>query len=310
MTPSAHRVRVDSSPTSSSPLRFLSKLLVGDTAESRAHPDATRDVWEIGVWDPTPINLKVFCFLSPGHVLVYWLNLPTSIIDPYPSTTVAMTMLMGIILSAQLSVLCTKFSQQAKDATLIHREVLNEYDTKFVHPNTQHQMRDVGTQISTSRRRQSGSPYFEVNEEDVNVYAPTFLINKGFHTRPNPLYAHHVDPQQPPGTTRTSRGLPTSTALAVQTPAHLRDASSPLQPQTAIRQPQFRPSTQGDGGYLGVYTHANSPLRKSTSSGFMRSSYQRDRDRDRDRDHSPHKRKGSPLKRNSLAAMPNGYSHD
>ncbi|RQM07923.1 hypothetical protein DH86_00000801, partial [Scytalidium sp. 3C] len=41
-TPSAHRVRVDSSPVSSSPLRFLSGILGDTSAESRAHPDPTR----------------------------------------------------------------------------------------------------------------------------------------------------------------------------------------------------------------------------------------------------------------------------
>ena len=301
-TPSAQRVRVESSPVSSSPLRYLSDMLAGETAESRAHPDPTRDVWEIGVWDPTPILLRLSCYLSPGHVIVYWLNLPTSAVDPYPSTTVAKTIFLGVLISAQLSVLCKNFSQQSKDSTLIHKEVMNEYDTKFVHPRTQHQMRDVGTQISTSRRRRSGSPDLQVDDEDVDVYAPTFVINKGFHTRPNPSYAHHTNSEPSNTSTRTSRGASAYTSTPFQTPAHLRDMSSPIQPQTAIRQPQFRPQSRGsDGGNLGVYSHANSPLRKSTSSGMMRGSHQYDRGQ------SPQRRKGSPLKRNSLAALPNGY---
>jgi len=51
-TPSAHRVRVQSTPVSASPLRFVSSLVSSASAESRAHPDGTRDVWELSVWDP------------------------------------------------------------------------------------------------------------------------------------------------------------------------------------------------------------------------------------------------------------------
>jgi hypothetical protein len=147
-TPSAHRVRVDSSPVSSSPLRFLSNIIAGESSEARSHPDATRDVWEIAVWDPTPLSLRMFCLLSPGHVLVYWLLLPAALSDPRPSVTVLTTIVLGCVLSAQLYLLQSNFSQQSKDSSIIHKEVMNEYDTKFVHPRTQPLMRDVGTQFS------------------------------------------------------------------------------------------------------------------------------------------------------------------
>src|ERR1700722_2839789 len=102
-TPSAHRVRVDSSPISSSPLRFLSSIIASTNAESRAHPDATRDVWELAVWDPSPLCLQLFCLFSPGHVLVYWLFLPVASLDPRPSVTVVITMILAALLSVQLS---------------------------------------------------------------------------------------------------------------------------------------------------------------------------------------------------------------
>ncbi len=148
-TPSAQRVRVDSSPVSSSPLRFLSNMIAASTssraAEARAHPDPSRDVWELGVWDPLPICLRLFCLFSPGHVLVYWLFLPTTSLDPRPSTTVLTTIFLGILLSVQLHMLQSSFSQQGKDTAVIHKEVLNEYDTKFVHPRTNAPVRDAGT---------------------------------------------------------------------------------------------------------------------------------------------------------------------
>ena len=299
-TPSAHRVRVDSSPVSSSPLRFLSNMLAGETVEGRSHPNATRDVWEIGVWDPTPFSLRIFCLFSPGHILVYWLFLPTAISNPRPSTTVITTIILEALLSAQLLLLQTSFSQQSKDASVIHKEVMNEYDTKYVHPRTQPLMRDVGTQFSQPRSSRHGLPRHEDEDDSVDVYPPAFIINRGFHTRPNPNYVKHVDPEGATWAATPSRGMSTGTAAPVQTPAHLRDFSSPIRPQTAIQQPPLRAAGAGDGGNLGVYSHANSPLRKSASTHSVGPHGQREAS------FSPQKREGSPLKRSSLAPMLNG----
>ena len=300
ITPSAHRVKVDSSPVASSPLRFLSGILTGHDAEARSHPDPTKDVWEIAVWDPTPISLRMFCLLSPGHVLIYWFFLPTATTDPRPSTTVLTTVLLVVLLSAQLLLLCSSFSQQSKDSAVIHKEVLNEYDTKFVHPRTQPLMRDVGTQFSGGNHTYNGLPRYDGREESVDIYTPTFVINKGFSTRPNPNYLKYVDPEGRSYCTAPSEGVPSDTQAPYQTPPHQRDLSSPLKPYSAARQPQFRSITTGDGGNLGVYTHANSPLRKSASTGFSGPVGQRERT------FSPQKKDGSPLK-NSLAPMPHSY---
>lgn len=275
-------------------------MLAGENAEIRSHPDASRDVWEIGVWDPTPISLRMFCLFSPGHILVYWLFLPTRISDPRPSTTVLTTIILVALLSAQLLLLQTSFSRQSKDSSVIHKEVMNEYDTKYVHPRTQSLMRDVGTQFSGSGNSMHGLPQYGNDIDSVDVYAPTFIINRGFHTRPNPNYVKHVDPEGSTVQLTSSDGYSTGMAPPFQTPAHLRDASSPLRPQTAIRQPQFRASGSGDGGSLGVFSHASSPLRKSASASFVGLPGQRERSS------SPQKREGSPLKRGSLAPMPNG----
>ena len=300
-TPSAQRVRVNSSPVASSPLRLLSNLLAGDNAEARSHPDMTRDVWEIALWDPTPLCLRMFCLLSPGHVVVYWLFLPTVISDPRPSITVLTTVLLAGLLSGQLLLLCSKFSQQSKDASIIHKEVMNEYDTKFVHPRTQPLMRDVGTQYFSRELSRGGRPQYEGDMDSVETYKPMFIINKGFKTRPNPNYVKHVDPEGLTWQTTPGRRISASIPPAFQSPAHLEDTSASLRPQTAIRQPQFRATSTGDGGSLGIYSHANSPLRKSTSANFGEPLVWRERNK------SPSKRESSPLKQSSLAPTSNGY---
>ncbi len=273
-------------------------MLAANSAESRAHPDATRDVWELAVWDPTPLSLRMFCLFSPGHILVYWLFLPTSLADPRPSTTVVTTIILAALLSAQLLALQLNFSQQSKDTSVIHKEVLNEYDTKFVHPRTRPLMRDVATQYSSTSTSTDDLPTYEDVSDTVETYSPRVIVNRGFYTRPNPNYVKHVDPEGYKQRSTPSQGPSKSVARAYQTPAHLRDASSPIRPRTAIRQPHIRASAgpeAGDGGTLGVYSHTNSPLRKAQSTNF------------RERSVSPEKRPGSPLKRVSLPGIPIGH---
>lgn len=290
-TPSARRVRVDSSPISSSPLRFLSNLVASSSAQARAHPDAARDVWEISVWDPKPTCLRLFCLFSPGHILVYWIFLPLAPLDPRPSVTVVTTMVLGVLMTTQLSMLRSYSSQQAKDAALINREVLHEYDTKFVHPTLNKPMRNVGTQ--TPNEESQGT-----STREVDTYTPTTVINRGFRTNPNPAYASQYDPD---GALQSEQRLPRSAMPNPFMTPRLANAQPPAagtpgsRRATSMRQPVFRPTSDtgaGDGGSLGVYSHAASPLRKSQSVNFMRPD-------EVERKASPEKRGGSPLKRMS-----------
>ncbi|KAL2061654.1 hypothetical protein VTL71DRAFT_7031 [Oculimacula yallundae] len=306
-TPSAHRVRVDSSPVSSSPLRFLTGILGDTSAESRAHPDPSRDVWEIAVWDPIPICLRLFCFFSPGHVLVYWLFLPTLASDPRPSVTVFTTLLLQALLSSQLYLLSNFFAQQEKDSAIIHKEVMSEYDIKYVHPRLNPLTRDVGTQYTDAG---SGTEY--EGDGEVDTYTPTVLLKRGFRTNPNPNYAKHVDPENSTGITRQSSPAPSFTPsnYTSREPTPFTGAT----PRPAIRQPQFRKSmggavtssaSTGDGGSLGVFSHVNSPLKKATSMydiqqrEIPRNSYEmasREIQEQRERSKSPAKRQSEAPK--------------
>lgn len=290
-TPSAKRVRVDSSPMSSSPLRYLSNMLHIPTAEERAHPDAVRDVWEVAVWDPTPLCLRLFCLFSPGHVLVYWLFLPLRPLDPRPSVTVVTTMTLAVLLSAQLFILLTFSSQQAKDAALIHKQVQHEYDSKFVHPSLNKPVRDAGTQM-VPQKYASAIPA-------VTTFTPVTYVNRGFKTSPNPHYTPHLNMDKLSGKTAgLQRSVTTPSLTNSGTEAPPPDFSSPLRPTPtpAFRQPVSKPARPpaGEGGNLGVYSHAHSPLRKQASQSFVR-------------ERSPEKRPGSPLKRVSTPGDAEGF---
>ncbi|KAL4987239.1 hypothetical protein BDW68DRAFT_112602 [Aspergillus falconensis] len=295
-TPSAHRVRVDSIPVTASPLRYLANALSG-SAESRAHPDAERDVWEVAVWDPLPICLRLFCLFSPGHVLIYWLFLPTQLSDPRPSVTIVTTLVVTTLLSVQMSFLSSFFQRQAKDSQILHKEVIREYDTKYVHPRTQPLMREVGTQFS------GPNSTFEEKYNKVETYTPAVVINRGFKTSPNPNYVRHIDPEGNTSRNSSFASTPSRPSHLVQTPNHLRDASPVVKaPLASIRQPQFRPtpSRTGDGGSLGVYSHANSPLRKSAPSNFDRRLHNSGDFFYRERSARP----SSPLKKSNISAAP------
>ena len=302
-TPSAQRVRVDPSPLASSPFQFLSKVLGSDSAESRAHPDAQRDVWELAVWDPSPICLRLFCYFSPAHVLVYWMLLPVLPSDPRPSVTIVIAMLVTLLLTLQLSMLQGSCSQQSKDTALISKEVMHEYDTKFVHPRTQPLYRDVGTQY---REHAFTSAERDAKYNTVDTYRPMVVVNRGFKPNPNPNYSPHTDPDnvgpRPSPLRQTSANAAyVSGAQGLRTPAHLRETSTPLRPSTAIRQPLFRPPTS-DGGSLGVYSHAASPLRKSASTNFASGTQLSSTDHLQKDNTGPGKRGTSPVKRMSVPA--------
>ncbi|PYH95997.1 hypothetical protein BO71DRAFT_189609 [Aspergillus ellipticus CBS 707.79] len=293
-TPSAHRVRVNSTPVIASPLKYLADTISSKSAQSRAHPDAQRDVWELAVWDPLPICIRLLCLFSPGHVLIYWLFLPTQLSDPRPSVTIVTTIFVATLLSVQMSFLSTSYVQQAKDSMLVHKEVLREYDTKFVHPRTQPVMRDVGTQFSESDA--------DVKQNKVDTFTPTVVINRGFKTSPNPNYVSHVDPEGRSSGRQSLVGTPTGVSnrsAALQTPSHLRDASPIV--RNSIRQPQFRQTpAAGDGGSLGIYSHANSPLKKSTSTNFERRLQNNGDFFYKERGASAMKRPSSPLKKSNI----------
>lgn len=247
---------------------------------------------------------------SPAHLLLYHSSLPAAPLDPRPSITVLRTILFGVLLSFQLGFLKTSFSRQAKDAALVHGEVMNEYDTKFVRPSLNRPVRDVGIQTRESSTTPRGT-----RTREVDIYTPTTIVNRGFRTNPNPNYARQYDPDNlasRPATKRTSDiGVQRSmTTPSLVTPSYLQaqtngttqssytqdsfaggDYSSPLKPHhERLRE---RTPQKGDGGSLGVYSHANSPLRKAVSSSHLTSQsnglYARLHDRPA----------GSPLKRTS-----------
>ncbi|KAK1777505.1 hypothetical protein QBC45DRAFT_416714 [Copromyces sp. CBS 386.78] len=294
-TPSAHRVRVDSSPSTPTPLRYIQNFAKGESAEARAHPDKTRDVWEIAVWDPYPATLRIFCLFSPGHALIYMLFLPLAALDPRPSVTVFKALVLQLLLTAQMLLLTSRFTQQSKDMNIIHREVMHEYDVKYVHPRVYPIYREVATQVSIVDD--------VLEEESVAIGTPSTIIRRGFETHPNPNYTKHFDPDgvlkqrelsqtdastpARPYTPQPMAGRPSfgsvvpSSSTTTRTPTLIRQnsygttygtpSSTVARPSTSKRQVAHAGTTPyplkgGAGGSLGVYQHMNSPLKKRTTS--------------------------------------------
>jgi hypothetical protein len=307
-TASARLVKVDSSPAASSPLRFLSDIITPTSAESRTHPDENQDVWEISVWDPLPVCLRLFVLFSPGHVCITYLFLPYSSQDPQPSITVAKTLILCALLSLQGHFLQKRFSQQSKDSTSIYSEVSKEYDSKFVLPNAHKRpVRDVGVQYPHPAPVWDDSQGKWTAVPEV-VSSKTYNSPQGFQVRPNSAYASHYDRHNFSGRSSSagsSRAFVTpnvrpTPAQYSSGPAILSDMSSPIRPQQSLK-PFPSPekhryshsgTSTGDGGSLGVYSHAASPLRKTASANLLRQGPVSE----------VRRREGSPLKRLSTPA--------
>lgn len=261
-TPSARRVRVDSSPGDGSPLHLVSDILRRPasylfTPESQPSSHALPDVWELAMWDPTAINLSLFCLFSPGHILLYWLFLPLRPLDPRPSVTIVTTFGLAALFSVHLTMMHKAFSQQERDKAIVNKQVQNEYDTKYVRPTINKPVRDVAIQTPPSKSTPHAKP-----TKEVETYTPTTFVNRGFHVNPNPDYSDHL----------TGQGkMPFASTPAAEMP-QLRspgpEFSSPLKGSTPglAAQAGYRPSgTPMNGAYLGVYEHAQSPVRKAAT---------------------------------------------
>ncbi|KAH9869097.1 hypothetical protein J1614_008174 [Plenodomus biglobosus] len=310
-TPSAKRVRVDSSPASASPMAFVRNLVV-NSAASRAHPDEHRDVWEIAVWDPNPLCLQLFCLFSPLHILLYYFNLPVPQLDPRPSVKVTTTVFIGAVLSLQMWWLRSSFIQQTKDNAIISREVLHEYDSKFVHPSLQKPCRDVAIQTISKHPYRDSSVGVRGSSDglasEITTYTPKTVINRTFRTNPNANYVNQYDPDNGPtsiarstqNTPRQAHHFTSSTDADFSSPIRQSHTPNPFRQAPAI------PRTgANDGGYLGVKIHAASPLRKSASANFLRDGEgSRSASRGRESlggagERRVREREGSPLKRAS-----------
>lgn len=270
-TPSARRVKVQSELHKSSPLRYLADLLAPETAESRAHPDKAKDVWELSVWDPVPVSLQIVCLFSPGHVLVYMMFLPLAQMDPRPSVTVFNTLLVQVVFSLQLMLLSASHTQQAKDQALIQKEVMHEYDTKFVQPRIHPVVRDVAIQTAFE------GPRFD--KDVVQTGTPTTLIRNSFYTRQSsqtpvedsPAVRNNVlSPRMftPPRAVRHSEGF----TPRDPEPAPSARKSLPagyVSTATSATGTSSTPVNTNFGGSMGIFSHNKSPLKKASSQGNL-----------------------------------------
>lgn len=262
-------------------MRLLSDIITIESAESRAHPDKTRDVWELRLWDPLPASLQMACLFSPVHVLIYMLSLPLAPLDPRPSVTVLKCLIEQAALSALLLAIEAKFAQQNKDSAQVQREVMREYDIKYVHPRLHPIVRDVGTQC--------GEDEEGYDLEFVELGTPNTLIKKSFRTNPNPNYLAHIDPDSagrtPPGRSQSPSVVATPINRSRQSemfasiykprPSPLRQSMPvagirTLSPEKALMSNAATSTNTNYGVSLGVFSHSKSPLKKAASINDMR----------------------------------------
>lgn len=245
------------------------------------------------MWDPTPLSLQILAIFSPLHVLIYLFELPLTSLDARPSVTLFKCLVLQAGLSGMLLLLHSKNEQKAKDTAIIQKEVLHEYDTKYVHPRLHPVVRDVSIQTDMATSTE------EDDESSILSGTPTTIIRRTFQTHPNPNYLKHIDP----GSGDTGAQL--ARRESPRPPTHHYPKHTPLakprqsEPLSSMRPPTSRKSLPANahtsysatsvspgptldprtgnyqfGGSLGILTHANSPLKKATSLNDMNGNFQ------------------------------------
>jgi hypothetical protein len=194
--------------------------------------------------------------------------LPLAPLDPRPSVTVLNTLLLQVLVSAQLLFFCSRFAQQAKDKAVIQEQVMREYDTKFVHPRLHPTIRDIGTQFSMDQPNDY--------KEFVQTGTPTVQIRHGFQTHSNP-YTGSNDAPEDRSVTPTSNNVLKPRMFTPPTATRRSEAFRPATNQRSVVPRQSLPSgytstgtssgVQGInfGGNMGIHSHNKSPLKKATS---------------------------------------------
>ncbi|KAI9897012.1 hypothetical protein N3K66_008034 [Trichothecium roseum] len=267
-TPNAHRVK-SQSEMNTSPMRYLASL-GSDSADSRAHPNKKTDVWELSVWDPSPLNLRMFCFFSPGHIIVYKLFFPLASLDHHPSVTVFSVIVIQALLSVQMLFLSTRFTQLVKDRAIVQSETMREYDAKFVHPRIHPVVREVSTQTADPKRHV---------QEEILMGTPTTLIRRSIYSQPRTPDTHNtpttkggvLNPQMftPSNPPRKSEAFASSIQSRPSIPPSASRQSVPLTYTSSTTSTAGLGNTLGHhsdfNGNMSVHNHNKSPLKKTIS---------------------------------------------
>jgi hypothetical protein len=240
---------------------------------------------------------------------VYLISLPLAPLDPRPSVTVFNALLLQVMLSVQLLLLSSLYTQQSKDQAIVQKEVMHEYDTKFVHPRIHPIVRDVGTQISEDQPMDGGI---------VQVGTPTTLIRKSFHARQNPhisgedgalVQRNVMSPQMftPPSATRR---IDPFNSVQTSRPSASRKSLPASYSSASMAMGGTPPVPAGNtnfGGNMGVYTHNMSPLKKATSLNDINAPEQPSPRNSREMasyEQRQHRRQSSPVKSIDDVASP------
>lgn len=192
-------------------------LLRKSSTNSRTDQGSLNGTCYITVWDPILLCLRIFCLFSPGHILIYWLFYPGNAPDTQPGLDIIKVIFLQFFISLQLCFLATHYTQRVKDLSIINRNVMNEYNVKFVYPRLNPIVRDSGTQCAYLIAKYDPT----LNEE--NVISTSSLIHQKSATMSNYLDYDNIS-------TLTSQ----STAGSKSSPSSIR-AASPYRIQSPIK---------------------------------------------------------------------------
>src|SRR5690606_13385507 len=130
-TPSAKRVPVDSSPSTNIITNIASALSPQKKAKRAVPASATTEVWQLSIWDPSPMSLPLLAPCYPVHVALYFLAFPIAPTRSHSTSSTSQTatylavLIMEALRSFRTSHLVRYFERQHSDKLVLSKEVLH-----------------------------------------------------------------------------------------------------------------------------------------------------------------------------------------
>ncbi|KAG0145205.1 hypothetical protein CROQUDRAFT_46199 [Cronartium quercuum f. sp. fusiforme G11] len=134
-------------------IKRISNLLTGYPRPGADDVPKPSQIYQLDVWDPSDLRLKIFTLYSPANALLLHFG-------NFSENAIYCTLMM-VVINFHSHVLIKSFTQQVKDKNIVQSEVMNEYNTKFVYPTAFPHRRSIGTMTSSAEfiRRQDWMEY-------------------------------------------------------------------------------------------------------------------------------------------------------
>lgn len=132
------------------PLRFVKATIFREKDLERAKKSDKAFFWQLRMWSPSATSRLLFIWFSPPHVLFTCIA---------PASWIFMATLHGLLFSAVLSYVTSRYGQLLVDQKLLFEQTMLEYNEKFVYPHQKWSYAASAYNPSISSKRPTSALY-------------------------------------------------------------------------------------------------------------------------------------------------------